>query len=282
MDVNYFLIEKAKAKFNTARAKRLEEITEQGKNTKADVDKFTAQRDEFAKKCEELLAKKQDCENAVVRAGAFIVEMERNFADELNVELEEIDLRIAEAEKKAQNGTEDVQSSISPIQEQIEAEKAKLEEINKALASKDIALRQKTRIAELEADEKRLAVEYGNLDKIAFLIDKFTKFKVDLLSEEINSHFQYAKFKLFDEQINMGISECCEATVNGVPYSDLNTAARINAGLDIINTLSSAKGKTAPVFLDNRESCTSVLPTQSQVINLFVSASDKKLRIEKA
>lgn len=275
-------VEQAKAKFNTARANKLEEITEAGKRAKAEADGYIAKRDEWAKRYEELQIRKNECEDAIVRAELFITEMNKQFAEELKAELDAIDLRIAKAEKKAQNGTEDIQASIYPIQEQINEEKAKLTEIDKAIAGRDIAERQKARITELEADEKRLAGEYGNLDKIAFLIEKFTKHKVDLLSEEINSHFQYAKFKLFDEQINMGISECCEATVNGVPYSDLNTAARINAGLDIINTLSSVKGKTAPVFLDNRESCTSVLPTQSQVINLFVSASDKKLRIEKA
>lgn len=274
-------IKQAKANFNTARAEKLESITERGKMTKAEVDQYTAQRDEFAKKYEELLVKKQECEDAVVRAETFISEMTKQDAEETKEMLADIDSRIAEAEKKVQNGTKDVQASISPIQEKIEAEKAKLEEINKALASKDIVLRQKTRIAELESDEKRLAVEYGNLDKIAFLIDKFTKFKVDLLSEEINSHFQYAKFKLFDEQINGGIAECCELTYKGVPYSDLNNAARIATGIDVINTLCKLNDKFAPVIVDNSESITNIPQTNSQMICLIVSADDDCLRVEK-
>ena len=124
-------------------------------------------------------------------------------------------------------------------------------------------------------------MEYSELDKTAFLIDKFTKFKVDLLSEEINSHFKYAKFKLFEEQINGGIAECCEVTFKGVPYSDLNNAARISVGIDIINTLCKLNDKFAPVIVDNSESITSIMPTISQMICLVVSADDDALRVEK-
>ena len=275
-------IEEAKTKFNIGRAYELDYITEKGKQAKADIERMENLRLAEAEKIDELQKTVDEYKTKIKGISSSIEKAKAEFEAVKDKELEVLNSRIAEAEKSMQNGAENVQAKIYTIQEQVVAEKAKLAEIDKAIAGRDLMFKQQSRIIELEADEKRLLVEYGNLDKIAFLIDKFTKFKVDMLSEEINSHFKYAKFKLFVEQINMGISECCEATVNGVPYSDLNTAARINAGLDIINTLSSVKGKTAPVFLDNRESCTSILPTQSQVINLFVSASDKKLRIEKA
>ena len=275
-------IANAKAKFNTDRAEKLDAITEKGKQAKAEIERMERLRIEEAEKIDNLQKESNKYTAEVDRLTKAIETAKAEFDKIKHEELAQLNERIAEAVKMALNSTDDVQSKIYPIQEQINAEKAKLAEIDKAIAEREIAEKQKKRIAELEAEEKRLAGEYANLDAIAFLIDKFTKYKVDLLGEEINSHFKYARFKLFVEQINMGISECCEATVNGVPYSDLNTAARINAGLDIINTLSSVKGKTAPIFLDNRESCTSILPTQSQVINLFVSASDKKLRIEKA
>ena len=131
------------------------------------------------------------------------------------------------------------------------------------------------------ADEKKLAGEYAELAKMEFLVEEFTKFKVQMLSEEINNHFKYAKFKLFEEQINGGISECCEVTYKGVDYSDLNNAARINSGLDIINTLCKINEKYAPVIVDNSESVVNILPTTSQMICLVVSAEDKTLRIEK-
>eukprot|EP01037_Dinobryon_pediforme_P011465 gene11465-11558_t len=69
-------------------------------------------------------------------------------------------------------------------------------------------------------------------------------------------------------QVNGGESPTCETIYKEVPFSDLNTAGRIWAGMDIINTLSEFYGVSAPIFLDNRESVSKIPDTQSQVINL--------------
>lgn len=274
-------IEEAKAKFNIARAERLDVITEQGKQAKASIEERETQRLAVAEEIDSLQKSANEYTAEIERLKASIEKAKAEFNEVKEKELAELNTRIAEGEKRVQNGAEDVQVRIYTIQEQVVAEKSKLAEIDKAIACRDMKLRQELRIIELEADEKRLAVEYGNLDKIAYLIDKFTKFKVDLLSEEINSHFRYAKFKLFDEQINGGIAECCEVTYKGVPYSDLNNASRINIGLDIINTLCELNDKFAPVIIDNSESVTDILETASQQIRLIVSAEDDMLRVEK-
>ena len=274
-------IEKAKANFNTTRAMKLEDITAQGKREKADADLWLSKRDEWAKKLETLQVDKKECESEIERLNGLIADKTNDFADKIKVELAEIDLRIAEAENNRQNATETVQAKIYTIQAQINEERAKIDEINKAIAGRDLVERQKARIAELEANEKRLAMEYGELDKTAYLIDEFIKHKIDLLSEEINNHFKFAKFKLFEVQINGGVAECCETTYNGVDYSDLNNASRINIGLDIINTLCKVNDKTAPIIIDNAESVTNIVETASQKIRLIVSADDKALRVEK-
>ena len=87
----------------------------------------------------------------------------------------------------------------------------------------------------------------------------------------------------FEEQINGGIAECCEVTVNGVGYSSgLNNGARIQAGLDIIRTLQEHEGFYPPVWVDNAESVTVLPEMKCQVIRLVVSEPDKKLRMEKS
>lgn len=136
------------------------------------------------------------------------------------------------------------------------------------------------RIQEMEEQERKLAAEFGQLEKELFLTETFIRTKVDLLEKRINQKFSKAKFKLFETQINGGLNECCETTYNGVPYSSLNNAARVNIGLDIIKTLSNFHGFTAPIFIDNREAVTQLEPMNTQVISLIVSESDKKLRME--
>jgi len=84
--------------------------------------------------------------------------------------------------------------------------------------------------------------------------------------------------------MNGGVKEVCEVLVpseNGlVPFSDSNTAARINAGLEIISALSEHFNLKLPVFVDNSESVTRLFDTDLQTIRLVVSEGDKVLRVE--
>ncbi|RIJ63110.1 hypothetical protein D1606_16650, partial [Rummeliibacillus sp. POC4] len=137
------------------------------------------------------------------------------------------------------------------------------------------------RITELEERETFLTNEIKKLDHHLYLTEEFVREKVRLLEEKINSKFKYARFKLFKEQLNGGLKECCETLYKGVPYSSgLNNAAKINVGIDIINTLSEHYGMRAPIFVDNAEAVTQLIDSDSQIISLVVSEKDKQLRVE--
>lgn len=136
------------------------------------------------------------------------------------------------------------------------------------------------RIEELKAEQTTLSQQIANVEKEQFVIENFIKDKIDRLEYAINSRFKYIKFRMFEEQINGGMRETCEATVNGVPYSDANSASKINAGLDVINTLSNFYGVYAPIFIDNAESVHTLIETQSQLIRLVVDESSKSLNVK--
>ena len=85
---------------------------------------------------------------------------------------------------------------------------------------------------------------------------------------------------MFDEQINGGMTETCVCTVDGVPYSDLNNAAKVQAGMDIIGAMAEHYGFYPPVWVDNRESIVRLPEMRQQVISLVVSEPDKELRVE--
>lgn len=157
---------------------------------------------------------------------------------------------------------------------ELKSKKLALEtELNKFKMVADID----TRIAELETQQWKLAEEKNLLDETSFLIDEFVKTKVDLLEQSINSHFKYARFKMFNVLVNGNIEECCETTYKGVPYRSMNNAARINVGLDIINALTKFYNVTAPVFIDNAEAVTDFIKCNSQTIKLVVDADFKTL-----
>ena len=139
------------------------------------------------------------------------------------------------------------------------------------------------RIAELQDEKKEIGQKVADQEQILYLLEEFVRFKLNKISESINSHFDTANFKLFEMQLNGGMRDCCECTVNGVPYSTLNSGHRIVAGLDIIRSLSKMYCVECPIFIDNAESLNeyNVPDMDAQLILLSVS-EDKQLKVEGA
>ena len=175
----------------------------------------------------------------------------------------------------------DNKDAISATEEEIKALKEALAQEEAMLAGIKQAKIAKARIDELKDQEKTLAKEYQRLEKELSMIERFIITKSRMIEENVNNHFKLARFKLFNPLVNGGIEECCEVTdKNGVPYSSaLNRGACINIGLDIINTLSNHYEFTTPIFLDNAESITDILPTEGQQIRLYVSANQETLKV---
>lgn len=168
--------------------------------------------------------------------------------------------------------TSDLQELKSKHQEAINADKVKLH-------NRETIANSNKRIKELEDEYKTSQDELARLEGIEFTIQQFCKARIEHVESRINGMFKLVRFKMYEQQINGGEIETCEATVNGVPFSDLNNAMKINAGLDIINAICAANGIIAPIFIDNRESVSDIVSTQSQIVNLIVDANCKTLKI---
>ena len=135
----------------------------------------------------------------------------------------------------------------------------------------------KARIEELQEEQKKLVAEFEELEHALYLTDLFIKTKVSMLDKKINSKFRIAQFRLFETQVNGGLSECCDVLYDGV--ARMSNSQEIKVGLDVIRTLSKHYGISTPIFVDNCESITELPPMDGQVIRLIVSAEDKELRI---
>ena len=171
------------------------------------------------------------------------------------------------------------------VAEYAKADKAKLksqlDEVNKIItqAANNVAI--DDRIETLRDEQKEIGQKVADQEQMLYLLEEFIRFKLDKVSESINSHFKTVNFKLFEMQLNGGMKDCCECTVNGVPYSTLNSGHRIVAGLDIIRSLSELYGVSVPIFVDNAESLNefNVPDMDAQLILLSVS-EDKQLKVE--
>lgn len=154
-----------------------------------------------------------------------------------------------------------------------------LEDINSKVSLKGLNEQLDSKISQYMDEEKKLSKEYEEKQRFLYLCEEYTKTYTEMVSEKINNLFSYVEFKLFDTQINGGIQETAEATYKGVPYGSLNSAAQINAGLDVINSLSKHYEKEIPIFVDNAESVNELVETKSQLITLTVSKL-KNLKVE--
>lgn len=163
---------------------------------------------------------------------------------------------------------------------------AKVQEIQAAIAATNLriaeaktAAESKKRVAELEASLKDTAAQLEHIEHGIHLAEEFIRTKARMVTESINGHFRLVRFVLFREQINGGLKEICEPTLENkagewVEYRSANYAAQVNAKLDIIGALSKHYGVTLPVLMDQAESVTAPLETDGQLIRLIVSAPD--------
>lgn len=146
-----------------------------------------------------------------------------------------------------------------------------LNEIVSKLALKDNNKMIDEKINNYLAQEKELAKIFEEQQRKIFLADEYTRIYTSLVQDKINDLFKTVNFRLFETQVNGEIKETCEVTVNGVPYPSVNNAGKINAGLDVINSLSGHFEKRVPIFVDNAESITDILEVKSQIVKLYVA-----------
>jgi hypothetical protein len=170
---------------------------------------------------------------------------------------------------------------VAMLQEQLSGVTDELDSIKRRSLNKQIVEQQNQRIEDLKKKEADLSFQLATCDKGLDLADKFTMQKAQDIEEKVNGAFRTVRWKLFDTQVNGGINPCCEATVHGQQYNDgLSPSEKLNAGLDIINTLSHVLGVSVPLWIDNAESTTDYEAVDTQVFRLYVSAQDKTLRVE--
>ena len=191
----------------------------------------------------------------------------------------EMQLRLSKMEEafSSLNNGEDSRSQmkirLSGLREELSATEQKI-------ASSDNS-KVEARIEELQEEQREVGQKVADQEQMLYLLDQFVMEKMQCISELINSKFDTVSWKLFDIQINGGVKECCECTVNGVPYSALNSGHRIVAGLDIIRSLSQLYEASAPIFIDNSESINEFnLPDMDEQMICLSVSEDRELKAE--
>ena len=272
--------EKDKDDFESHREKMLFEITEKGQKVADNVRAYQKQIDEQEKEISALKLQ-LECEKADLSKAKKDLDAIPAYADisgeknyiQIEGTIRGLENEIEELRKETPDNTE-LESKRDAIRDEISDIEAQI----KAADNTKV----KERIAELEEEQTSIGQRIAEQEQMIDLTESFIRAKMNMISEKINEKFGgKVTFKLFETQINNGIKETCECTVNGVPYSSLNNGHRIIAGLDIIRSLSELYGVRAPVFIDNSEaiSAGNFPDMDAQMIHLIVT-DDKELTVE--
>lgn len=271
------------AMFNQVKAENLKKINEKGAALSADLKTASSSLEGCRR---DISQKKAEIEEIKKKISSMKNELDSMTPPEPGELEHRLETQAAEAQKKlellmtAAPGKDP--ADVSPLREEAQSIQERIDKAKAIVADTARGNDLNKRIQELLGKDGQLAQTQADLERKLALLDEFSKTKMDMVNEKCNQAFSHVRWVMFRPNVsNSGYEACCEATWDGVPYKDLNTGFRINAGLDVINTLAKRAGKTVPIFLDNAESVVKLLPTDAQVIRLVVSDADKTLKIEK-
>lgn len=264
-------VEKAKQNWQTHQLEELAKIGEDGKKAAAKRDEAKAKADEYGVSIAKLIEQREK-----VFSDMKLVDAKNDFLVEPSNE----DKEYKRLENLIHQREEELkQMYFAPVADKdaLNAKKAECQRQLVNLGIEEAHVQQNKeideRIASLKMELRDVGEKVLRCEQFIATVEQFVTDKMNRVSELINSMFDGVKFKLFDYQINGGVRECCECTVNGVPYSDLNHGHQILAGVKIIQGFQKIKGLQLPVIVDNAEalSTDNIPKIDGQLILLAVS-----------
>ena len=277
-------IEELRAAFNEEKSKQKALINKRGQACSS--DKIAAEEARIEDTKAKISATEQKLKECQQRIENLRESLTESPAFETTEAYLEITNRINDLRAKLQAGSSAPDETAKVYEEKLQAVKKKIQSVTMRIAQSRAAKDSQKRVAELEQELRDTSAALENIERGIHLCEEFTRTKAAMITDSVNEHFRFVRFILFRDQINGGLKEICEPTVensNGewVEYRSVNYAAQVNAKLDIVDTLNRHYKTNLPIIMDQGESVTAPLPVSEQLIRLIVSAPDTdSLRIK--
>ena len=270
-------LQAAKDQFDANKQKRLDDILQTAnsyKESKAQAeDRLNRMVDEVAMVNAEIT----DLESQITAAEANVVEPKN--MDDYAERKAAIQARMQTLSEELANMMMDTASVVEKLGEEKREIMHNIAQQQAIISKESLLDYSRQRVNQLREEAKNAAECLEAIEKMLYLLDEYSRYKTGFVEDSINGLFRVARFRLFREQANGGIEDRCDVVHDGVPYISVNNGMKINLGIDIINTLSTAYGVRVPLFVDNAESVTNLEKCGSQIIRLVVSENDKELRV---
>lgn len=286
------MAEKAREAFGADKRRRLEENSGRGKSLASQKKSYSSELQGCQNKLEQLEADLKDNEKrttdvlmdigrhpAVQRQAVDPSDIKEWVAaddrqKELLQEISDLTYGLANSAGKAERDRQ-----AAELRRQRDGLQERMDEVKASLADRKRIDDDNAEIGRLEERGKELAQQIAALERREFVASEFSMKRIKDCEARVNSLFSIVRFQLFDTTQDGNEFECCTPLLDGTPYGVVNTAGKLNMGLDIINTLCRFNNVTAPIFIDSAESVNHPIDTQSQLIFLRVT-TDKELIIK--
>ncbi len=273
-------VEKAKAEYETRKKAALQEIIKRGNAAKKDNEVWTKRVSELETELAQADEQVQQAKAAYDAAQEAKTKLSVEPDYESNPRYVELTQQLSELRAKAQDAPEEQIARLRERQEELREQNKRAQAVvSQAALMADID----ERIATLEQTQRECGEKVSRIEVLIGLCEKFVADRCNALEETINDMFPTVRWKLFDMQINGGLVDICNCMIpcetGLVAYSCANTAAQVNADIEICGVLSKHYNVIAPLFLDNAERVNYIASPVGQLITLSVS-TDAALRVE--
>lgn len=147
-----------------------------------------------------------------------------------------------------------VAALISELSDKINVLDGEISQLRTQLATKESYERIMNLKKQAEIEKQAFKEQLDELDKKLAITSEYYQLSCSLLEEKVNKHFKFVRWSLFKTNLDGEKKPFCECYHDGVPYSRLNGAAKVNAGIDIAYTIAQFYDVSIPMILDECES----------------------------
>jgi len=276
-------IEELRASFNEEKSSAKEDINRRGQA--CSKDKIDACAAEIETQAADIAAMEHQIREKEELIGEWLAKLATPPPFEETAEYKEITARMEEMRDRLRLGQSTAAGMMSSYDRDIREVKDEIAAVNLRIAKAQSSEDSRKRVGELKQELKHAAEQMEYIEHGLHLCEEFVRTKARMVTDSINEHFRYVRFVLFRNQINGGLREICEPTIQNkagewVEYRSVNYAAQINAKLDIVSTLARHYGVRLPVIMDQGESVSEPLTVDEQLIRLIVSPADTDIRVQ--
>lgn len=284
----------AKAIFLKHKKEELDTITTKGQSYKRLIEHEKQQADEIGTKADAETEKANKLKEQIAEAEARLAKMpeeakagllpEEVFTEEVLAEYNKLSAEINKRQKELETKCKDVVTdSTDAYKKERDKLLIELDRVREQLADRKRIEEGERQIKTLEDSGRAISQRLAEAERDEMTMRHFQQLKTEACATRINALFDTLSFKLFtytqeDKEKDNPI-ETCEPLVRGVPFGVANTAARTQAGMELIRVLSKHYNICAPIFVDNRESINRIPESDAQIISLKVT-EEKELTIK--